>query len=88
MTHNTLENCHSIEQVVALINEELATDASAERVAAEYAWGGAEESGYTDNANIEAQLDTLAEAGAAFDFRDAFKLAIALRPEALTGCGQ
>lgn len=77
IANNALENCRSIEQVVGLINDEMATDASAEMVAAKYAWDGAKESGYTDDDSIEAQLDALVEAGAEFDFSNALEMAIA-----------
>ena len=77
IANNELENCNSIGQVVELINDEMSTDASAEMVAAKYALDGAKESGYNDNASIEAQLDSLVEAGAEFDFRKALEMAIA-----------
>jgi hypothetical protein len=74
--NNSLENCHSIEQVVELANDETATDASSEMVAAAYAIAGAEEAGYgTGQAQLEAQLDALDEAGAEFDYSEALTLA-------------
>lgn len=76
IANNALDNCTSIQQVIELINDEMATNATAEMVAAKYAWDGAQESGYIDDANIEAQLDALVEAGAEFDFQDALTLAI------------
>ncbi len=77
IANNALSNCTKIEDVVALINDESATDATAEMVAAKYAWNGAEESGYSDDASIEAQLDALVEAGAEFVFSEALEMAIA-----------
>ncbi len=76
IANNALENCHSIKQVVELINNQSATDASAEMVAAAYAWNAAEESGYTDNDSIEANLDFLRDSGAEFDFSEALEMAI------------
>lgn len=76
IANNALDNCTSIEQVVALINNEIATDASAEMVAAKYAFDGASDAGCgTGDAELEVQLDALREAGAEFDYSDAFKLA-------------
>lgn len=77
IANNALENCQTIDQVVELINDESATDANQEMVAAKYAWDAAVENGYTDNASIETHLELLAEAGAEFDSAEALALAIA-----------
>jgi hypothetical protein len=69
-------NCHSIEDVVRLINEPFATSSTGEEVAAKYAIEGATEAGYgLGDAELSAQLDALAEAGADFDYRKALELA-------------
>lgn len=77
IVNNILDNCSSIEQVVVLINDELATDASAEMIAAKYAHDGADKAGYGINdSTLEAQLDVLVNAGVNFDYLDALLLAV------------
>lgn len=70
-----LQNCNSINQVVALINDELASDASAEQLAAEYAYNAADEAGYGRGpTEVEFHMDYLAEQGAIFDRGEAWHL--------------
>lgn len=76
IANDVLGSCQTIEQVVALINDEMASDASAEMIAAKYAHDAAVDSGYISDDNIEAQLESLFEAGAIFDFASALEMAI------------
>lgn len=83
---NAITEAGSIEEVAEIINAANKGESSgyfggtdtreAEEMAGQYAWEAAEESGYTDNASIEAQLDFLVEAGAEFDFSKALESAI------------
>jgi len=83
---NAITEAHSIEQVVSVINESNSGNSSeyfggsdtrdAEVMAGQYAWEAAEEEGNPSDASIEAHLYFLAEAGAEFDFYEAFKNAI------------
>lgn len=70
---NAITEANSIGQVVDIIN---ASEAEAEVMAGRYAWEAADESGYTDDCSIEAQLDFLVDAGAEFDFGAALENAI------------
>ncbi|MCK9325568.1 MAG: hypothetical protein M0P69_08710 [Bacteroidales bacterium] len=45
IANNALENCQNVGQVVALINDEFATDATPEMVAASYAQSASEHRG-------------------------------------------
>jgi len=75
--NNVLANCGSIEQVVELINDEMATDAKDFALAAEYAINAAEEAGCgMTRADLQAHLDFLSEAGADFDYHEALELAL------------
>lgn len=77
MTISNLENCNSLEDVVALVNNEFATDAESEEIAAAYAIDGAIEAGYgTGEAELCAQLDALRDAGAGFDYPGALNEAL------------
>ncbi len=63
-----LQECNSIEQAVALINDEWASSLPAWRLAAEYAYSAADEAGYgIDEDNVSAHLEILSGAGAKFD---------------------
>ena len=77
IANNALENCTNVEQVVELCNDEFATDASPELIAAAYAIDAAE---FTDDMSdrevLEHHLDFLTEAGANFDYQKALKEAI------------
>ena len=83
---NAITEAGSIDKVVEVINASKSGHSSeyfggsdtrdAEEMAGQYAWEAAEESGYTDNASIEAQLDFLVEMGAEFDFGTALENAI------------
>ncbi|WP_299195724.1 hypothetical protein [uncultured Amphritea sp.] len=88
---NAITEAASIEQVVEIINASKAGDVSeyfggsdtreAEEMAGQYAWEAAEESGYTDDGSIEAQLDFLVEVGAEFDFSAALENAISRKKQ-------
>ena len=77
IANNALKNCTSIEQVVELINNEFATDASPELIAAAYAVDAAE---FTDNISprevLEFHLDYLLNAGARFGWSKAVDIAV------------
>lgn len=78
MGNNALSDCHSIEQVAELINDEMSTDATAEMIAAAWAIDAIESSDYSDDFSklmIEAHLEFLIEAGALFDLSDAIEKA-------------
>jgi len=77
IANNALENCQNVGQVVALINDEFATDATPEMVAASYAQSAAVDAGFdVTEENVEAHLNFLADFGAKFDFAVALKLAL------------
>jgi len=77
ISNNALENCNSLEDVVELINNEFATDAEPEEIAAAYAIDGAVECGYgTGEDELCAQLDALRDAGAIFDYPEALEEAL------------
>ena len=77
IANNALENCSSISQVAELINDEFASDASAELIAATYAIDGAGEAGYgMGEDELSAQLDALEEAGAKFQLAEALEIAM------------
>ena len=70
-----LTKCQSIEQVVELINDEFATDAESELIAAKYAVDAAVEMGEgVGKEDIVPHLEALSSAK--FDFFDALELAI------------
>lgn len=76
IANSALNNCQSIDQVVELVNDNFATDASPEMIAAAYAVESANAAGYgTGELELECQLDVLMEAGAEFEFLDALALA-------------
>ncbi|WP_299194799.1 hypothetical protein [uncultured Amphritea sp.] len=85
MTDAITEAC-SFEEVVEIINSSNRGESSgyfggtdtrdAEIMAGQYAWEAAEDSGYTDDESIKAQLDILVEAGAEFDYSAALENAI------------
>lgn len=88
---NAITEAQSIEQVVEIINaagNESATEyfggsdtRSAEAMAGQWAFEAADEAGYTENSDIEAQLNILSDAGADFDFSQALADAIGRRKE-------
>lgn len=88
---NAITEAQSIGQVVEIINAAGSESAAAyfggtdsrpaEAMAGQWAFEAAGEAGYTDNSDIEAQLDILAEAGADFDFSQALADAIGRREE-------
>ena len=72
-----LENCSSLEQVVELINDEFATDATPEMIAAKYAYDSCAEAGYGfEERNLDAAFDALIESGAKFDYAEALEIAL------------
>jgi len=72
-----LENCSSLEQVVELINDEFATDATPELIAAKYAYDSCAEAGYGfSERNLDAAFDVLMEGGAKFDYAEALEIAL------------
>ena len=72
-----LENCSSLEQVVELINDEFATDATPELIAAKYAYDSCGEAGYGfSEMNLDAAFDVLIESGAKFDYPNALEIAL------------
>ncbi len=79
-----LENAHSIEEVVRLVNDDF-TDtqgASSEEVAGIYAFNAAIEAGYgTNNAEIEAHLDALMDSGAEFLYKEALAVAESIQTD-------
>jgi len=82
IANNALESCNSLDQVVALINDESASDASSEIIAAAYAINSVEESGYDLNEdNLEAQLDALILSGAWFVYHKSMEQAIASKKD-------
>ena len=85
---NAITEANTLEQVVEIINSDEASEyfggtdlRSAEKMAGQYAWEAAEESGYTDDESIEAHLDILSDAGARFNFSNALNEAIALKKQ-------
>jgi len=85
---NAIVEAHSIQQAVEVIN--LAAKQSVpyfggtdcrtpDEMAGEYALEAAEETGYTDDASIEAHLELLIAHGARFDVLKAMESAIARR---------
>jgi len=77
IANNALENCKTTEDVVNLINDEFATDATPEMVAAEYARTAAIEAGFGITAeNVEMHLDFLIEFGAKFNWEAAIRIAL------------
>lgn len=77
-----LQNAHSIDQVVELINSGSCEgmegiEFNGEQLAAQYAWSCAKEAGYgVGKAEIEAQLEIISEHGANFDLNRALDLAL------------
>ena len=72
-----LENCSSLEQVVELINDEFATDATPEMIAAKYAYDSCAEAGYGfEERNLDAAFDALLRSGAKFDYPNALEIAL------------
>ena len=72
-----LENCSSLEQVVELINDEFATDATPELIAAKYAYDSCGEAGYGfSEMNLDAAFDALLRSGAKFDYAEALEIAL------------
>lgn len=66
------DNCGSIEDVVAIINDEFSSEFDSHELAFQYALESCVESGEEPNeSNIEAHLDYLKEAGALFDYHKA-----------------
>jgi len=71
---NTLEACHSIEQVVDLINDQTlqSPDGSPGMIAAKYAISAAKQAGYgLGEEDLTTHLEMLTEAGAVFDCTEA-----------------
>lgn len=79
---NALQNAHSIDQVVELINSGSCEgmegiEFSSEQLAGQYAWSCAKEAGYgVGKTEIEAQLELISEHGAKFDLNQALDLAL------------
>ena len=72
-----LEKCSSLEQVVELINDEFATDATPEMIAAKYAYDSCAEAGYGfSEMNLDAAFDVLLRSGAKFDYAEALEIAL------------
>ena len=72
-----LENCSSLEQVVELINDEFATDATPEMISAKYAYDSCAEAGYGfSEMNLDAAFDALLRSGAKFDYAEALEIAL------------
>jgi hypothetical protein len=88
---NAITEAGGIEEVVEIINVSKNGGASGyfggtdtrepEEMAGQYAWEAADESGYTDDESIEAQLDFLVAAGAEFDFSKALENAISQKKQ-------
>jgi hypothetical protein len=77
IANNALENCTSLDQVVELINDEFATDATPEMIAAKYAYDSCGEAGYGfEERNLDAAFDALIESCAKFDYPEALKIAL------------
>jgi hypothetical protein len=75
IANSALSNCQSLEQVVELINDDMATDAERHVVAAAYAIDCCEDEDEANIEEVETYLDFLVEAGAKFDFKAAIKRA-------------
>lgn len=79
---NALQNAHSIDQVVELINSGSCEgmegiEFSSEHLAGQYAWSCAKEAGYgVEENDLEAQLEIIAEQGAEFDLKKALEHAL------------
>jgi septation ring formation regulator EzrA len=72
-----IADCSSLEQVVELINDEFATDATPEMIAAKYAYDSCAEAGYGfEERNLDAAFDVLMESGAKFDYAEALEIAL------------
>ena len=77
IANNEDENCTSLDQVVELINDEFATDATPELIAAKYAYDSCGEAGYGfSEMNLDAAFDVLMEGGAKFDYAEALEIAL------------
>ena len=81
MNISNLDNCTNIGQVIDLINDEFACDASAEEIAAEYALQGVAEldDEPINKVSVEVQLDALVDdrnPPAKFDYQEALELAL------------
>lgn len=86
---NAITEAKSIDEVVEIINDSAAGKSaeyfggsdtrSAEQMAGQWAFDAAEEAGYTEDQDIDAQLDFLSGAGANFDHAAALREAVALR---------
>lgn len=78
IANNALDDCTSIEQVVELMNNEFATDASPELIAAAYAIDSidSEYNGTTIKDILECHMDFLIDAGAKFNFKKAIDIAL------------
>lgn len=75
IANNALSNCTSLDQVVELINDDMATDAERFVVAAAYAIDSCEDKDDITIEEIEAHLELLADAGAEFDHNAAARFA-------------
>ena len=80
---DALSNAHSLKDVIAIINQPEASEyfggadmRSAEQLAGQYAYDAAVDSGYISDADIEAQLENLYDAGANFNWSEALEEAI------------
>jgi len=77
IANNAIENCTSLDQVVELINDEFATDATPEMISAKYAYDSCAEAGYGfEERNLGAAFDVLIESGAKFDYPNALEIAL------------
>lgn len=72
MISQTIQNAQSIDDVVNAINEGGTSSFSGNELAGQYAYDAADDAGYGfDDANLDAHLDALTEAGAEFDYSEA-----------------
>ena len=83
-TSNAIKNAPSIEAVIALVNEGTCEgmegiEFTPEMLAGQYAYEAAKEAGYTEDADLDGQLDILREAGAKFKQDAALAHAIAIK---------
>lgn len=77
-TSYSLENAHSVDQAIELINEG-SDKLSSEQLAGQHAWACAKESGYgVSSDSLDGQLEIIAEQGAKFDHGAALEHALKL----------
>lgn len=77
-TSYSLENAHSVDQAIDLINEG-SDKLSSDQLAGQHAWACTKNSGYdVSRDNLEGQLEIIAEQGAKFDHWAALEHALKL----------